>query len=174
MKKIIAILILIVVLVGCNNNQLSSTQAPQKTVVKLWPGRVTRVVDGDTVVVLLANGKKEKVRFIGINTPESTTRHEPYGKEAADYTRKQLVDKEVYLELDVGERDKYGRLLAYMWLMPPTKIDDGEIRKKMFNARLVTAGYAQLMTIPPNIKYADYFIKYQREAREGKKGLWGL
>lgn len=62
----------------------------------------------------LEDGGEEKVRFIGVDTPESTTRVEPYGKEAAAYTKSRLNGKKVYLEPDVGERDKYGRLLAYV------------------------------------------------------------
>ena len=141
--------------------------------VKTLPARVTVVVDGDTVHVRLENGKEEKVRFIGVDTPESTREVEPYGKEAAAYTKKRLEGKTVYLELDVGERDKYGRLLAYVWLSPPENGGEAQTRAKMFNAELLLAGYAQLMTIPPNVKYADMFAKFQREAQERSAGLWG-
>jgi micrococcal nuclease len=132
------------------------------------------VVDGDTVHVRLENGKKEKVRFIGVDTPESTREVEPYGKEAAGYTEKRLDGKTVYLELDVAERDKYGRLLAYIWLSPPENGGEAEVRAKMFNAELLLEGYAQAMTVPPNVKYADLFAKLQREARDAGKGLWGV
>lgn len=86
--------------------------------VKVTPAVVTKVVDGDTIYVSL-NGREERVRFIGVDTPESTREIEPYGKEAFAYTRGRLAGKQVYLELDVGERDKYGRLLAYVWLEQP-------------------------------------------------------
>ncbi|MDQ0286292.1 endonuclease YncB(thermonuclease family) [Desulfofundulus luciae] len=122
------------------------------------------MVDGDTVYVRLENGKEEKVRFIGVDTPESTREVEPYGKEAAAYTKKRL---------DVGERDKYGRLLAYVWLSPPENDDEAEVWAKMFNAELLLEGYAQVMTVPPNVKYADLFANLQREARKVEKGLWG-
>jgi len=89
--------------------------------------KVSRVVDGDTIELL--DGRK--VRLIGVNTPESTTRTEPYGKEASDYTKSQLTGKTAYLEKDVSETDKYGRLLRYVWLSIPN-----EIRSKMFNAIL--------------------------------------
>lgn len=130
-------------------------------------------VDGDTVYVKFESGKEEKVRFIGVDTPESTTQVEPYGKEAASFTKSKVLGKDVWLELDVQERDKYGRLLAYVWLSPPTKESDKEIRAKMFNAVLLLEGYAQVMTVPPNVKYAEYFKKYQQEAREENTGLWG-
>lgn len=154
----------------------SSTQSEQKSQVSLITAKVTRVVDGDTIHVSI-DGKDETVRLIGVDTPE--THHpsqpvEPYGPEAESFTRSQLDGKTVYLEKDVQERDKYGRLLAYVWLEKPTEFNDQEVRAKMFNARLLLDGYAQLLTIPPNVKYVDYFRQYQTEAREGNKGLWAL
>ncbi len=137
---------------------------------------VTKVADGDTIKVE-AFGKTHTVRLIGVNTPE--TKHptkgvEPYGPEAKKFTTKRLTGKIVWLELDVEERDKYNRLLAYVWLEKPVKFSEEEIRTKMFNAILLLEGYAQVMTIPPNVKYADHFVKFQREAFEKRKGLWGL
>jgi len=151
---------------------LSQQQAEAGT-VKAAPAAVTRVVDGDTVYVSL-NGREEKVRLIGVDTPESTTQVEPYGKEAAAYTESRLAGKQVYPELDAGERDKYGRLLAYVWLEKPANDGEAEVRAKMYNAELLLNGCAQVMTVPPNVKYADLFVKLQREARETGKGLWGL
>lgn len=137
-------------------------------------GTVTRVVDGDTAEIRLASGVTEKVRFIGINTPESTTRHEPYGEEASAFTKQRLGGRTVYLETDVELRDKYGRLLAYVWLDPPSSSGDGEVRAKMFNARLLLDGYAEQATYPPNVRYVDLFAVYAREAREEDRGLWAL
>ncbi|PTQ50947.1 MAG: hypothetical protein HSCHL_2036 [Hydrogenibacillus schlegelii] len=134
------------------------------------------MVDGDTIHVAL-NGRDETVRLIGVDTPETVHPEkpvEPYGPEASAFTKSRLNGKTVYLEFDVQERDKYGRLLAYVWLDRPDEITDAEIRKKMFNAFLLLEGYAQLLTVPPNVKYADHFVRYQREAREASKGLWGL
>jgi len=138
---------------------------------------VTSVSDGDTVHVKL-NGRGERVRMIGVNCPEIShpdlgIKEEPYGREAKAYTERQLTGKKVWLEFDVQERDKYGRLLAYVWLEPPTFGSEEEVRAKMFNARLLLDGYAQVMTVSPNVKYADMFVKFQREAREQGKGLWG-
>jgi micrococcal nuclease len=154
-----------------------SPQASAQPPIPLSQVTVTRIVDGDTIYVRLSSGAEEKVRFIGVDTPE--TRHaskpvESYGPEAEAYTRAQLDGKQVWLELDVQERDRYGRILAYVWLSPPSQIDDWEIRDKMFNARLLLDGYAQLATYPPNVKYVDHFRKYQAEARDGNKGLWGI
>jgi len=131
------------------------------------------VIDGDTIEVEM-RGETYKVRLIGINTPESTTRIESYGKEASNFTKSQLLGKKVYLEKDVSETDKYGRLLRYVWLKKPSEPTDSEIRTKMFNAILVLEGYAQAATYPPDVKYAEYFAKYEAEARENNRGLWAL
>ncbi len=68
------------------------------------------------------------------------------------------------LEFDVEKRDRYGRTLAYVYL------EDGTF----VNAKILEEGYGQVMTIPPNVKYSDHFLKLQREARAGNKGLWRL
>lgn len=164
-------LFVLLLLPGC----ASQSEAAGKP--KLLQAVVTHVSDGDTVHVRL-NGRDEKVRFIGVNTPEIShpdlgIREQPYGKQAATYTKKRLLGKKVWLEFDVQQRDRYGRLLAYVWLGPPAAFTEKEIRAKMFNAELLLNGYAQVMTIPPNVKYADLFVKFQREAREKGKGLWG-
>lgn len=132
-----------------------------------------RVVDGDTIVATIDN-TDYKVRMIGINTPESTTKIEEYGKEASNYTNKSLLRKKIYLEKDVNETDKYSRLLRYIWLEIPTEISEKQIQEKMFNAILVLNGYAQVATYPPDVKYVNYFTKLQATAREQKLGLWGL
>jgi len=140
---------------------------------KLYSATVVRIVDGDTAVFRLKDGTREKVRFIGVDTPESTTKIEPYGKAASAYTAKKLkVGSKVYLEKDVEPRDRYGRLLAYVWLAKPSAITQSEVRAKLFNAKLVIDGYAQQMTIPPNVKYANYFGTFADEARFANKGLW--
>ncbi|MTK13818.1 MAG: nuclease [Clostridiaceae bacterium] len=131
---------------------------------------VSRVVDGD--IIELSDGSK--VRFIGVNTPESTTRTEPYGKEASDYIKKQLTNKTVYIEKDVSETDKYGRLLRYVWLDIPKEISDTEIKTKMFNAILVSEGYGEVSTYSPDVKYQEYFTRYNSEARTASKGLWAI
>jgi micrococcal nuclease len=80
----------------------------------------------------------------------------------------------VYLEYDAELRDRYGRLLAYVWLEPPSDRSDASLRDKQFNARLLLHGYAQQMTIQPNSKYADFYTVYAREARQHNRGLWAL
>ena len=140
--------------------------------------KVVRVIDGDTIEVAYVAGAKlpaTRVRLIGVDTPESTTRVEPYGKEAAAYTEKQLEGKTVWLEKDVSETDRYGRALRYVWLTkPPADPTEKDIRTHLFNAILVLNGYAQVATYPPDVKYVEHFTKFQREARDANKGLWGL
>lgn len=149
-----------------------TAEAPVPTAITARPATVTNVVDGDTADVMFADGTTERVRFIGVDTPESTTEHEPYGEQASAYTKARLSNVAVLIETDVGTRDQYGRLLAYIWLSMPADLSDAEIRTKMFNAKLAIDGYAQQMTIQPNAKYAGYFTKYVTEARDASRGLW--
>lgn len=131
-------------------------------------GTVVRTVDGDTIYVRLAGGV-EKVRYIGIDTPEvhhPTRGEEPGGREATEVNRRLIGRQPVRLEVDVQLRDRYGRLLAYVWVKRP---DDGEV---MVNAELVRLGYAHVMTVPPNVRHAELFRKLAAEAREHRRGLW--
>ena len=133
---------------------------------------VEKVVDGDTAWFTL-EGQREKVRFIGVDTPESTTQHEPFGEEAAAFTASILhAGRPVSLELDVDERDRYGRLLAYVWLEPPASGGEDEAAERMLNALLVDNGFATVLTVPPNVRYVDLFVALQIEARAAGRGLW--
>ena len=134
---------------------------------------VDKHVDGDTAWFTLEGSHREKVRFIGVDTPESTTQHEPFGKEASAYTASVLtIGRAVWLELDVDERDRYGRLLAYVWLKEPQTADETEARESMLNAMLVGQGYATVLTVPPNVAYVDLFVALQKEARDAAHGIW--
>jgi len=127
--------------------------------------RVVRVIDGDTIEACCLNGRPETIRYIGVNTPETnhpTKGLEAYGKEAKEANSRLVAGKTVRLELDVDPRDRNGRLLAYVYL------EDGTF----VNAWLVKQGYAQVMTVPPNMKYQELFLRLQREAREAGRGLW--
>ena len=128
--------------------------------------KVTRVIDGDTIEVE-RDGQKIKVRLIGVNTPE--TNHpqkgqQPFGQEAKSYTTKQLEGKTVQLRIDLDSYDRYQRLLAYVYLVDGT----------MVNEVLIREGYAQVMSVPPNDTFAKRFVSLQREAREQKRGLWAI
>lgn len=127
---------------------------------------VDRVVDGDTIVAKY-HGKLDRVRFIGMDTPETVDPNRPvgcYGKQASDYT-KSLLPKgtPIRLQFDVDQHDKYGRLLAYVY-----RDSDG-----MFvNAELVRRGYATVLTIPPNVEHVDEFTQLATQARDQNLGLW--
>ncbi|MBS3986232.1 MAG: thermonuclease family protein [Selenomonadales bacterium] len=158
--------------VGWNEQTRTVTVDSATTAIRTSAVQVTSITDGDTIRVRLSSGQEERVRLIGVDTPESTTEIEPFGKEAAAFTRQQLEGKTVHLELDVSERDRFGRLLAYIWLEQPTSDTVAEVRAKMFNARLLLEGFARIMTIAPNVKYSEMFVTLEREARNANKGLW--
>ena len=127
---------------------------------------VTRVVDGDTIHVSIG-GNEETVRLIGINTPETVDPRSPvecFGEEAHDHTESLLPGgTEVRLVRDVEARDRYHRLLAYVY-----RVDDG----LFVNLALAEDGYADLLTFPPNVAHVDDFTRAVREAREAGRGLW--
>ena len=162
-------------------NALESLEIRRNTVYK---AKVDRVIDGDTMIVSFvfddgSKYQKERVRMLGVDTPETGHPKNPvqfYGKEASDFTKKSLDGKTVWLQTDVNPKDRYDRMLAYVWLREPKAkdLDDEKaVRRNMYNARLLLDGYGQLMTIQPNSRYADMFVHFQREAREANKGLWG-
>lgn len=126
---------------------------------------VISVVDGDTFKINY-NGTTTKVRLIGVDTPESVSsnksKNNKYGVEASNYTKERLEGETVYLEFDVQQTDKYGRLLAYVYL------EDGT----MYNKELLEKGYAQIATYPPNVKYVDEFTQIQKQAEENRVGFW--
>ena len=127
-----------------------------------------RVVDGDTIK--LVGG--ERVRYIGIDTPETVHPRkpvEPFGKEASKYNRALVERRRVRIEMDVRERDRYGRLLGYVY------VHDAATGEELFvNAELLRAGYARVMTIPPDVRHAEEFLALEREAREQRRGLWAI
>ncbi len=129
---------------------------------------VEAVVDGDTLAVRLDGGRRERVRLLGIDTPESVKPDTPvecFAKEAAGRLRALLPARTpVRLVRDVEERDRYGRLLAYVYRQP-----DG----LFVNLDLVRGGYAQVLTYPPNVTHADELRRATGEARTGARGLWG-
>ncbi len=120
--------------------------------------KVIKIIDGDTIVV------EQHIRLIGVNTPETKHPKKPkeyFGKEATEFTKSTLIGKEVCLEYDNKRIDYYGRTLAYVHLL----------EDKLFNAELVKQGYSHAYTKYP-FKYSEDFIKYEKEARQNKKGFW--
>jgi micrococcal nuclease len=185
----LALLLLAVVLVaGCeglvediegggNGGGGGGTRAPAdltttKAERAAWPdapkdavsAEVQRVSDGDTFVATV-KGRRERIRVIGVDTPESVSPNqpdEPYGEEASDFAKHHLDGETVRLAGDAEPRDRYGRILAYVWL------EDGTF----WNALLVAEGYAQQLTVPPNVTYERLFRRLVGEARQEDRGLW--
>ena len=157
---------------------------------------VKRVVDGDTL--LLENG--DRVRLIGVDTPESSANPKALrdsrtsgqdirtitqmGQEAKNFMKNLLEGQRIHLEFDVQQRDKYGRLLAYVYKLvcegeckhenisgqEYVKLNDGVY--VFINATILKSGYGSPMTIPPNVRYVNVFKKLYKEAREEELGLW--
>jgi micrococcal nuclease len=142
------------------------------------PDIILKVVDGDTLKIE-HQGRIESIRLIGIDTPESRVNQKAkkdaarnqedikkiigLGQEATRYVKRLVKPGEtIKIEFDRQIRDKYGRLLGYVYLP----------NGKMLNEEIVKAGYANLMTYPPNVKYEDRFLRAYREARENNRGLW--
>jgi micrococcal nuclease len=128
--------------------------------------RVVRVVDGDTIAVE-TGGRRETVRYIGVDTPESVKPNTPvqcFAKAASAANRRLVAGRTVRLVLDAEQRDRYGRLLAYVY-----RARDGVF----VNERLVRDGYARTLTIRPNDHFASRFSVLQNSAKSARRGLWG-
>ena len=164
----ISILFMLVSL-ACSETGSSPTESPPSIPVStptpaqgggpIQPGNleivtVARVIDGDTVE--LTDGRR--VRYIGMNTPE---RDQPYYAEATEANRQLVEGIRVGLETDQESFDRYGRTLAYVWA-----------NGQMVNLEVVQQGYANIFTVPPNVKYETEFLTAEREAREAERGLW--
>ncbi|OZM56286.1 nuclease [Lottiidibacillus patelloidae] len=156
MKKLILLFfsILITLLMGCTSDGD-------------YLYEVTKVVDGDTIKVII-NNKEETIRLLLIDTPETVHPSkpvQPFGPEASTFVKELLEGKKVRIELGISERDKYGRLLAYVYT------ESGE----MVNELLLAEGLARVAYIyEPNTKYVDQFYAIQNEARKQNVGIWSI
>jgi endonuclease YncB( thermonuclease family) len=179
--RLLAVALLAVALAGCDASlapgggdagEAPAGLATTREERAAWPGppgdavaaEVQRVTDGDTFVATV-DGRRERVRVIGVDTPETVAPNrpvEPYGRQASSFAKRHLTGATVRLAGDVEPRDRYGRLLAYVWLADGT----------FWNALLVAEGYAQQLTIPPNVTYAGLFRRLVAEARQQERGLW--
>jgi micrococcal nuclease len=135
--------------------QNTSTETPKSV---RTTATVTRIIDGDTIQ--LSTG--EKLRYIGIDTPELSGKDACFAQEAAQKNSELVLNKKVELEKDVSEKDRYGRLLRYVY-----------IEDKMINYELVSQGYAFASKYPPDIKNQELFEKAQEQAHSQKRGFWG-
>lgn len=143
---------------GCGETTTAEPFHSQRT-----QATVVRVVDGDTIEVFIGT-TRHKVRYIGMNTPETVDPRRPiqcFGQEASNKNKQLVSGKVVEMEKDVSETDRYGRLLRYVYV-------DGI----MVNAELVRLGYANATSYPPDVKYHDIFRRLEREARDAGRGLW--
>ncbi|MCH5471463.1 MULTISPECIES: thermonuclease family protein [Bacillus] len=145
-----------------------SGESKKQNANRIIKATILEHIDGDTLRVKLANGKVEVVRFLCIDTPE--VHHprlglQPFGLEGAAFTAKYApVGKEVELEMDVGERDKFTRLVVYVW-----------VEGQLLNRMLVERGLARVAYIyQPNKKYVDYLGKTQKKAQKDKRGIWSV
>ncbi len=166
-RRLLALALLPLVVAACGRAPAESAPTLGPATADLPAGVdavVRRVVDGDTIEI--SGG--DDVRLIGIDTPETKDPNRPvgcFGKEASTFTAKLLPPgTPVRLVGDVEQRDRYDRLLAYVY-----RRSDG----LFVNAELLRRGYAQLLTIPPNIAHTDEFVAIAGQAREGAQGLWG-
>jgi micrococcal nuclease len=143
------------------NNEQDDSSYPN-----LISAKVTKVVDGDTIEVTF-DGRSEKVRLLLVDTPETVHPNkpvQPFGPEASKFAKETLSDQLVGIEIDVSERDKYGRLLAYVW-----------IGDQIFNEMLLERGLARVAyVIPPNVKYVDRFREVQSKSQQEGIGIWSL
>lgn len=142
--------------------QVHISPTPQSSItdVSAQEVLVNRVIDGDTIEI----GSGQKVRYIGINTPETVDSRRTiqcFGKEASAKNKELVEGKKVRLEKDVSEKDKFGRLLRYIY-----------IDRLFINDYLVRQGYAYASTYPPDVKYQQQFLEAQKEARKNNRGLW--
>ncbi len=154
------------------------------------PYEMVRVTDGDTLVLKIGR-KEEKVRLIGVDTPEkyssdklerdletsglSEEEMKRLGEQASNETTEFLKNKLLYLELDTSERDRYGRLLVYVYYSDSqgTWVFDKQTFKQL-NFELVKSGWADALTVPPNVKYAEIYVSASQEARAKKLGMWEI
>ena len=131
--------------------------------------KVSKITDGDTFYVTTSSSEKYKIRLIGIDAPETRNvgvkvRKEYFGTEAKIFVTQLLKNKKVKLTFDVQKTDRYGRILAYVYL------ENGVF----LNQYLVENGFAVVATFPPNVKFVEVFTKAEKSARNKKLGLWKM
>ncbi|ADC52255.1 thermonuclease (plasmid) [Alkalihalophilus pseudofirmus OF4] len=131
-------------------------------------GKVSNIVDGDTLDVILEEGNEERVRMLMVDTPETVKpglkEPEPYGPEATEFAKAILTDQRVKLEFDKERYDRYGRTLAYVYL------DSGE----MYNEMLLAEGLAHVVVFKPNNKYEQRFREIEKAAQDARIGIWSI
>ncbi len=161
------VVVVILLVVACEESATSTTKSVEHD--DLVRANVVRVVDGDTLTVEI-DGAESRLRYIGIDAPESVTPDQPvecFGPEAAEENRRLVAGKTVFLESDVSELDRFNRLLRYVYVNGP---DDG---LQFVNLALVQGGFAEAGSFPPDERYRDELFAAERDAEEHGRGLWG-
>jgi len=149
-----------------------SEKPPQADSTALIEAEVTQVWDGDTLHAEV-QGEDVKIRLIGMDCPEIGEKAKPFGNEARKRAAALAEGQDIWLEADAGDTDKYGRSLRYVWLSPPADASSlEEASKKMLNAILLKEGLAEVMTIPPNTRWAERFEDLEDDARRNRMGMW--
>lgn len=158
---IFALILAVLQLIFYKDNPLPKTKVnPTVAPYEKQKVKVVRVIDGDTIEI----EGNIKLRYIGVNTPELYDPKRPvecFGQVASDENKKLVEGKEIFIQRDISETDKYKRLLRYVWV--------GDI---FVNDYLVRKGFAQVSTFPPDVKYVSQFLAAQKEAQENVRGLW--
>ncbi|MGE0545338.1 MAG: thermonuclease family protein [Dehalococcoidia bacterium] len=153
-------------LAACRDNSTANAPASATAAVSghaRETARVVRVIDGDTILVEIG-GRQERVRYIGVDTPETVAPDRPvgcFGPEASERNKALVEGKTVELERDISERDRFDRLLRYVYV-------DG----MMVNAALLRDGYGTSVTFPPDVRENERLRTLEREARTARRGLW--
>ena len=178
MLRIIFAILLALSLTACDDipNENKENKAENSQNNEIYENaKVLYAHDGDTIWVKI-DGKKEKVRFVGVNTPEVAKDGNPaefMAEEAKDFTEEILKDKEIYLERDISDRDKYDRLLRYIWLEKPLSNPElSDIENKTLNGILVKEGYAYANYYKPDIKYHNFLKDLEKSAQDKNLGIW--
>lgn len=154
---------IVLLLVTSGDDEGGSGSSPGEPSADAAFARVIRIVDGDTVVVLI-DGREDRVRYIGVDTPETVAPDEPvgcFGHRASEFNESLVENERVRLVFDDERRDRYDRLLAYVYV--------GDL---FVNAELVRRGLARTLEIAPNTDFAELLDRLEQQAAEGGRGLW--
>lgn len=160
---------------GFSNEDAANNEPTEE----LIPVTLNRVVDGDTITVLLSDGSEKKIRLLSINAEESVSsdvsRNNEYGQMASDFLKEYLSNtKELWLQYDTDPQDQYGRELCYVWLSENVDVTSKkDIENNMLNAILLKEGYVYTVIYEPNSTYKDIFYEIEDGARKSNDGLWG-
>lgn len=134
---------------------------------------ISRIIDGDTFETF----DKKVIRVIGVNAPEDTKEKERFGDVATSFAKENLEGRFVFIEKDVSETDKYGRLLRHIWFTKPTDDERNDydfVIENNYAAQLLSVGYAKPMSIDPDISFKEMYTTIGQKAKDDNLGLWTI